>query len=108
MEYKDFSFEIFGTTWEVKFVEEIKEVGEDKYELGESNSVNNVITISTKDKEGNPLSYQTVQLTLLHEIVHSIFTTGAYINSTEDEPLVEWTARCLKSLLTQNVFKYAE
>ena len=45
---------------------------------------------------------------MLHELTHSILDTGGYNNSSSDEPLVEWIARCLNSLLKQNVFDYAK
>lgn len=107
-EFKDFSFELFGTTWNVKFIEKSKELEDGKYELGNSNYMTNTITVSTHDADGNPLSEENVKLTLFHEIVHSIFATGSYISSTEDEPLVEWTARCINSLLKQQIFEYAK
>lgn len=40
---------------------------------------------------------------MLHEIVHSIFQTGQYMSCDNDEPLVEWTARCLKALKQQHI-----
>jgi len=44
--------------------------------------------------------------TLLHEINHAIFTSGQYLDSNADEPLVEWVARCYCSILfKQKIFK---
>ena len=39
------------------------------------------------------------KITLLHELIHAILDEGQYHNSSENEPMVEWLARCLKSLM---------
>lgn len=108
MKSKDFNFELFGSIWKVKFIDNVKDNGDGTCQLGNTNSMNQTITISTKDMEGNSLSEDTVTMTLYHELVHCIFDTGAYMDCTDNEPLVEWTARCINSLLKQKVFEYAK
>ena len=44
-----------------------------------------------------------ILITLYHEIIHAILLTGQYINSSNDEPLVEWLARCILSLKNQKI-----
>lgn len=38
------------------------------------------------------------KITLIHELIHAILDEGQYHGSSADEPMVEWLARCLKSL----------
>lgn len=106
--YKDFEFDLFGTKWQVKFVEkvDIKDADDSKFYFGHSDGIRSIITIAVKDDEGNPLKEDTIALTLIHEIIHAIFGNGCYNNSCDDEPLVEWTAKCIMSLIKQNVLTY--
>lgn len=39
------------------------------------------------------------KITLIHELIHAILDEGQYGNASNDEPMVEWLARCLKSLM---------
>lgn len=83
---KEKSYNLFGSTWRIQFVDEV--VGEnDRWLFGKTES-------PSKDE---------IELTVLHEIVHSIFQTGQYMSCDNDEPLVEWTARCLKALKEQHI-----
>ena len=41
--------------------------------------------------------------TLVHELVHVICNTGAYLNYSNDEPFIEFMARGIVSLLNQNI-----
>ena len=70
---KEKSYNLFGSTWRIQFVDEV---------------------VDEKDE---------IELTVLHGIVHSIFQTGQYMSCDNDEPLVEWTARCLKALKEQHI-----
>ena len=76
-----------------------KKIKKKKIKLfGETESPSRVITVSIKKPDGSKLSKDEIELTVLHEIVHSIFQTGQYINCD-----VEWTARCLKTLKEQHI-----
>lgn len=87
---KEKSYNLFGSTWRIQFVDEV--VGENnKWLFGETESPSRLITMDE------------IELTVLHEIVHSIFQTGQYMSCNNDEPLVEWTARCLKALKEQHI-----
>lgn len=106
-EWKDFSFSFFGTNWKVKFIGKCKE-NDEMFLLGNTNHVLNEIWIATKDTNGKPLKDETIRINLIHELAHAMFSTGQYNGCTKDEPLVEWVARCINSLLEQNVFDYAK
>lgn len=99
---KEKSYNLFGSTWIIQFVDEVADEN-DKWLFGETESPSRVITISTKKPDGSKLSKDEIELTVLHEIVHSIFQTGQYMSCNNDEPLVEWTARCLKALKEQHI-----
>lgn len=102
---KDFKFELFGSIWSVEFVECIPSEEQNTFYWGKTNSTTRTVMVATKDNGGNPLPEKEINTTLLHEVVHCIFSTGCYGNSNDDEPLVEWTARCLRSLMEQKVLK---
>lgn len=99
---KEKSYNLFGSTWIIQFVDEVVDEN-DKWLFGETESPSRVITVSTKKPDGSKLSKDEIELTVLHEIVHSIFQTGQYMSCDNDEPLVEWTARCLKALKEQHI-----
>lgn len=105
--WKDFEFELFGTKWKVTFIGKVKEIST-VYQLGNCRAINGTIWVATQDNEGNPLEEEAIRINMLHELTHSILNTGGYNNSSNDEPLVEWIARCLNSLLKQNIFDYAK
>lgn len=91
--FRDFSYELFGSKWKVKFVDSIQ--NEDDFLLGVTMNDRNTILISTLNLSGEPLSKEQIKLTILHEVFHSIFYSGQYLQATGDEPLVEWCARCI-------------
>lgn len=104
MNIEDFNnkqFDIFGTIFTIKLVDTLDE--EDKllhYGLTEGNTKE--ISISKevmKAKQPNSEIY----VTLVHEIIHAILDTGQYLEESQKEPLVEWLARCIISLLKQDI-----
>lgn len=97
------TFDLFGTVWTVKMVDTIANEDSDRITQGVTHP-NNIIEIARKYNENDEISKSERTITLLHEIIHAIFNTGQYLQSTEDEPLVEWTARCLNSLIKQDVW----
>ena len=44
-----------------------------------------------------------IYITLVHEIIHAVLDTGQYLEESQKEPLVEWLARCIISLLKQDI-----
>ena len=98
----DFYFELFNTTWTVSFIDNFKDETKDgEFRLGDTNYELNRIRIATKTKEGKPLSEKTIQLTVLHKIMHAICEVGQYNDYSEDEPFIEWLANCIYSLKEQ-------
>ena len=98
----DFYFKIFNTTWTVSFIDNFKDETKDgEFRLGDTNYELNSIRIATKTKEGKPLSEKTIQLTVLHEIMHAICGTGQYNDYSNDEPFIEWLANCIYSIKEQ-------
>lgn len=103
MEYRDRTFKIFNTKYKLKFVDHIKSEKEGDFTFGTCNSQTFTINIVTKGIDGKPLSDNIINTTILHELLHAIFIEGQYLNSSSDEPLVEWTAKCLMHLINQKV-----
>lgn len=103
-----FTLDLFGTTWEVFLVDEItKEMSEEvdpTYCVGVTNSRHKQIYIKS-NKEGNAVTRpQEIQLTLLHELMHLVAGEGCYSNINDDEPAIEWFAKCLRYFVNNEVF----
>lgn len=101
MEIKNRKINIYGTIFYIKF--------EDKVTDEDGNFVfgkvrNRTIYISTKDVEGKKIPNEEIDITILHELFHAILESGQYWNSDSDEPLVEWLARSINSLIKQGIF----
>lgn len=101
MEFKNKTVNIFGSKYKIKYVEDCSD--DEIFRFGRCDHVQKTILIATKDNKGNNLSPEEVKLSLYHELVHAILMSGQYLNSNKDEPLVEWLARCLNSLIKQKV-----
>lgn len=99
---KNRTLKLFGTKWKVVYKDQVLNE-ENKWLYGSSNLSKKIIEISTKDYEGVPLSQEDIELTFYHELMHAIFSTGQYNSCCDDEPLVEWVARCIQSLKNQKV-----
>lgn len=98
----DFSFNLFNTTWAVSFIDNFnEEVDKDTFKLGDTNFETNNIRVATKTKDGKLLPESTIKITLLHEMMHAILSSGQYNACNDDEPLVEWLANCIYSLKEQ-------
>lgn len=39
------------------------------------------------------------KIALIHELIHAILEEGQYSDPSSDEPMVEWLARSIKSLI---------
>ena len=67
--------------------------------MGTTNTAANEIHIARSDFYGNPVDSSEHKITLIHELIHAILNEGQYLSSSGDEPMVEWLARCIKSLM---------
>ena len=101
MEIKNSKVNLFGTVINIKikdivFTEDGKEIyGVYKYD-------SNTIEVA-RYKNGIKLKDSEIKITILHELLHAVFSTGQYHHSSDDEPLVEWTARCLYKLVEKKI-----
>lgn len=98
-------FDLFGTSWIIKFVKKTQSKRDGHWIFGHSNIMKKTVKVSLNDDKGKPLDDETIQITALHELVHSILTTGQYLEETQDEPMVEWIARSIRALYKQGVIQ---
>ena len=102
MELKNKSFNIFGTKYRIKFVDNVLDE-ESNWIYCKTDAISKEILISTKLSNGKDVQENENLITLYHEIIHAILLIGQYVNSSSDEPLVEWLARCILSLKNQKI-----
>jgi len=98
-------FEIFGSKWAVEYVDIIPSEDENTYIFGKTWYSTRVIQVAKRDKDGNVIPKEELRLTFLHELMHAILGTGQYNIYSQDEPHVEWLARCIASLIDQKILK---
>lgn len=98
-------FEIFGSKWDVEYVDVIPTDDPNAFVFGKTWYSTRVIQIAKKDQEGNKIPADELKLTFLHELFHAILGTGQYNGYSQDEPHVEWLARCAYSLIKQGILK---
>lgn len=97
------TIKIFNTSYKLRFVDKIEPKEEGDFTFGICDSASCTIEVATKGTDNKPLKDDVIELSLLHELVHAILNEGQYKNSSNDEPLVEWLAKCLKHLIDQQV-----
>ena len=102
MELNNKSFNIFGTKYRIKFMDNVLDE-ECNWTYGNINTHSKEIQVSIKLSNGKDMQENEILITLYHEIIHAILSAGQYINSCNDEPLVEWLARCILSLKNQKI-----
>ena len=97
----DKTIDIFGTRYTIKIVDTL----DDDTKVNHYGvTINNarIIKIS-KNVNGESQPDDELNITFLHELIHAILDTGQYLTCSSDEPLVEWLARSLYSLIKQDV-----
>ena len=98
---KEKKFDLFGTVYTIKEQDVIKD--NDNTELyGMCKGSSKEIFIA-RTLNGVTIKEEEKRIALLHEIMHAIYGTGCYSHCNDDEPLVEWTARCLNALIKQKI-----
>lgn len=102
MELKNKSFNIFGTKYRIKFMDNVLDK-EGNWIYGKVDTTSKEILISTKLSNGKDVQENEILITLYHEIMHAILLIGQYTDYSSDEPLVEWLARCILSLKNQKI-----
>lgn len=96
-------FDMFGTQYTIEYVDVVKCDDENMFCWGDTDGRTHTIRIATKDMNGKKISKEELEITVLHELVHAILNEGQYREYSNNEPLVEWCARCLHSLKVQKV-----
>ena len=104
---KNKKFKLFNEQWEIKYVNHIDddELSEnEKYDLmGVTYSARKQIFIALKDRNNEDIPEDSIRITLLHELMHVICGSGAYMNYNNDEPFIEWCAKCLDDMIRKKV-----
>lgn len=62
-----------------------------------------IVTISTKNDEGKPLSEDVIQCSLRHELFHVILDSLYFKDLSANETLVEWLANATLTLNKQGL-----
>ena len=102
---KDKLFDLFGSIWEIKYVDHIlqDEDDEEHFYYGLTTHGAHKIEIAIKDPDGKPLPKEEIKISLLHELMHAILGQGMFSAYNGDEPCVEWCARSINSLINQKI-----
>lgn len=105
MELKDRTIDIFGNKWQIKYVDKLFPLHENDKTLvwGATYHERRLIKIATFTSDGKKIPNDYILNVLCHELMHVIFGEGNYLSCNDDEPLVEWCGKCLRSLIKQGV-----
>lgn len=104
MKIEDFNnkqFDVFGTIFTIKLVDTLDEEDSNLYYGLTEGNIKEIRISKEVMKAKQPDSE--VYVTLVHEIIHAVLDTGQWIEESQKEPLVEWLARCIISLLKQDI-----
>ena len=88
--------DLFGTKYTIKLVDKLED-GHSRYD-GMTHHDSLIIEIARYIGDAKVSNEEMIR-SLLHEINHAIFASGQYLQTNDDEPLVEWLARCMYSLI---------
>lgn len=95
---------MFGSNVKIKFIDDFtEEEKKGRVLFGNYKCLEQNIYVAKKPSNV-VINENELQISLYHEIVHFILSTGNYNREYEDEPLVEWIARCLVALKKQGFF----
>ena len=104
MKIEDFNnkqFDVFGTIFTIKLVDTLDEEDSNLYYGLTEGNIKEIRISKEVMKAKQPDSE--VYVTLVHETIHAVLDTGQWIEESQKEPLVEWLARCIISLLKQDI-----
>ena len=102
MEIKNRQIKIGNSKWKVKLKESMLDENGESFYFGISNAIYKEIKISTKLPNNTKVNNDSLQETYYHEMLHSILDEGQYKEESDNEPLIEWMAKCLLQLKKQN------
>lgn len=102
---KEKKLSIMGTQYTVEYLEEIKKDNQEDVLISEGlcDSSNRSIKVATKRPDGKDLPKEEIEKNFLHELFHAILDEGQYLEQSNNEPMVEWLARCTLDLTKQKV-----
>lgn len=100
---KSKEFDLLGTKYTIQYIDKIETGDESIFRSGSTNPAAHRITLARLGFNGKPMDKGDAEITLLHELIHAILDEGQYQDSSKDEPMVEWLARCLHSLRNQKI-----
>lgn len=61
-----------------------------------------VIHVSLYDPQNNQLPDNQIKTTVVHELVHLFLDSGEYGKYSNNEPMVEWLAKCITEVIIKN------
>lgn len=102
---KEETFNLFGSNWTIKYADKIELDSIDGFQFGITDYINRVICIATNDGNDEQLPDEEIGITRLHELIHAVLGTGMYSEASGNEPMVEWLARNIYSLVKQGIIK---
>ena len=102
MEIKNRQIKIGNSKWKIKLEESMLSEDKESFYFGMSNAIYKEIKLSTKLPDNTKVNNDSLQETYYHEILHSILNEGQYKEESDNEPLIEWIAKCLLQLKKQN------
>ena len=100
---EDKNIDIFGTKYTIHIGDTIAVDKDSNTTTGLCDSSNSVILIATKQPNETDMPKEEINKNIWHELIHAILNEGQYLNLSNDEPLVEWLARCIYSLTKQDI-----
>lgn len=101
---------LFGTEYLIKYVDEItrEKDRETQYAEGLCSSTKRFIQVATKQPDDKPIPNYDLVKNTWHEVFHAILDEGQYCEYSNNEALVEWLARCVTSIIKQDVIPCLE
>ena len=101
---KEKKFDLLGTDYIIKELKEIPVDNPDQYRTGETSGLHRYIYVA-KEARGVTIDDRRKRISLLHELFHAFLDEGQYSELSNNEPLVEWLARCTNAGLEQGIIK---
>lgn len=104
MDMKNKTINIFGSRYKIKYIDKVYD-DDNNWIYGKVDYSNKEILISVLREDNKQVQKEEIELTTYHELTHAILMAGQYMSCSNDEPLVEWIARCMVSLKKQGIYK---
>lgn len=97
---------LFGTKYTIKIVDNLETETDTGVKRFAGVTYHDNFTIEIARNIGDfKVNNEEMTRTLLHEINHAIFASGQYLQTNDNESLIEWLAKCMYSLIfKQKIF----